>query len=1043
MKTNMIRKTLSLLTAIVLLFSLTVPALAADDSLTRAELVDLVIENAGYIGGKASAAAEASIFADVAEGSAYEGSINLAYEKGLINGVGGGKFNPDQKVTQREAAAILLRWLDIPASQLQAWPRDYDELAAWSGLTDGLTYKATATVSKQAVLQMMANGAAVAEKPFIGLTWSYDGQDEEYAYYKSVVKEAGGIPVELDQVMSKAVGYDANDDILPEYIDATGQLKQPYADEIKARKYGDTNIAEAMKDIDGVFFIGGEDISPSLFKVPVAVDNEGEGINATRDISDYTYMAYCIDKDIPTLAACRGEQMMGIVCGVTFIQDIPNYYEAKGVAYNHAHRMPPGTPNRDYERHDVVIEKDSKWMYNIVGSTELKNVSSWHHQAVDSVEGTGLTVVASTNVNGIEIVEALEYQDNTFCLGVQFHPENDASLVLWDKNPEAAKCDYDTCLQFFEELVAYAADKPVIGLTWKSNTQNYEAFKEVIRAAGGIPVELGQVKSDYVEYDANGKILDSYLEASGMLKQEYADKVKAKDLDDSNAEAVMEGIDGVFFTGGEDVSPSLFAKPQAEANEGEEINATRDISDYTLMAYCLENDVPTLGACRGEQVLGIVSGCDFIQDIPNYFKAQGVAYDDTHRMPVGAPNRTYARHSVNILTEDSKWLAEIVGADTLDNVSSWHHQTVGSVEGTDLTVVATATVNGITTVEAIERQDKTFCLGIQWHPENDAKMVLVDGKEAPCDFETCLKFFELLVDHAADKPVIGITWKSNSQNYESFKEVIRAAGGIPVELKQVKSDAVKYDADGKILDSYLKDTGNLKQTYADKIKAREYDKTNVAEVMQGIDGVFFTGGEDVSPSLFKNPQAEANEGEEINATRDISDYTLMAYCQDNDIPLLGACRGEQVLSIVAGCDFIQDIPNYFEAKGVAYDDTHRMPVGAPNRTYARHSVDISKDAKWLYDIVGDVKLDNVSSWHHQTVGSVEGTDLTVVATATVNGVETVEAVELQGNTFCLGIQFHPENDAKIVLFDKAPEKALCDFDVCLGFFETLVGYAAG
>ena len=115
-----------------------------------------------------------------------------------------------------------------------------------------------------------------------------------------------------------------------------------------------------------------------------------------------------------------------------------------------------------------------------------------------------------------------------------------------------------------------------------------------------------------------------------------------------------------------------------------------------------------------------------------------------------------------------------------------------------------------------------------------------------------------------------------------------------------------------------------------------------------------------------------------------------------------------------------------------------MPVGAPNRTYARHSVTVSKDSEWLYDIVGDTKLDNVSSWHHQTVGSVEGTDRPVVATATGNGVTTVEAVELQDNTFCLGIQWHPENDAKIVLFDKAPEKALCDFDVCLSFFEMLV-----
>ena len=502
----------------------------------------------------------------------------------------------------------------------------------------------------------------------------------------------------------------------------------------------------------------------------------------------------------------------------------------------------------------------------------------------------------------------------------------------------------------------------------------------------------------------------------------------------------MQGIDGVFFTGGEDVSPSLFKKPQAEANEGEEINATRDISDYTLMAYCIENDVPTLGACRGEQVLSIVAGAGFIQDIPNYFEGLGVAYDDTHRMPVGTPNRTYARHSVTV-SKDSNWLYDIVGDTKLDNVSSWHHQTVGSVEGTDLTVVATATVNGVETVEAVEIQGNTFCLGVQFHPENDAKLVLVDGKEAPCDFDTCLKFFETLVDYASGKPVIGITWKSNTQNYEAFKEVIRAAGGIPVELDQVTSTAVKYDTNGKILDSYLEESGMLKQTYANKIKAKDFSKSNVADVMKSVDGVFFTGGEDVSPSLFAKPQVEANEGEEINATRDISDYTLMAYCIENDIPTLGACRGEQVLSIVAGAGFIQDIPNYFEDLGVAYDDTHRMPVGTPNRTYARHSVTIDDDSEWLYDIVGDTKLDNVSSWHHQTVGSVEGTDLTVVATATVNGVETVEAVEIQDNTFCLGVQFHPENDAKMVLVDGV--SAPCDFDVCLNFFKTLVSYAAG
>lgn len=113
-------------------------------------------------------------------------------------------------------------------------------------------------------------------------------------------------------------------------------------------------------------------------------------------------------------------------------------------------------------------------------------------------------------------------------------------------------------------------------------------------------------------------------------------------------------------------------------------------------------------------------------------------------------NRTYARHAVDIL-DNSKWLGDIVGADTLENVSSWHHQNVDSVEGTNLTVVVTATLNDVTLVEAIERQDKTFCLGVQFHPENDGALALYEGdpEGALCDLDTCLNFFRTLVSYAA------------------------------------------------------------------------------------------------------------------------------------------------------------------------------------------------------------------------------------------------------------------------------------------------------
>ena len=117
----------------------------------------------------------------------------------------------------------------------------------------------------------------------------------------------------------------------------------------------------------------------------------------------------------------------------------------------------------------------------------------------------------------------------------------------------------------FQQMVNGASGligKPYIGITWKSNTQNYESFKAVIRAAGGIPVELDQVVSNVVGYDAEGKVSAEFLNASGMLKQQYADQIKAKDLSRSNAASVMQAIDGIFFTGGEDISPSLYAVPQ-------------------------------------------------------------------------------------------------------------------------------------------------------------------------------------------------------------------------------------------------------------------------------------------------------------------------------------------------------------------------------------------------------------------------------------------------------------------------------------------------
>lgn len=304
-----------------------------------------------------------------------------------------------------------------------------------------------------------------AKGPVIGISWKSvnvndPGVVASYEGYATAIEKAGGVAVRLDQVTSSAVKYSEDGTIEESYVDENGMLLQEYADTIKACKFDETNVAEVMDGIDGVFFCGGEDISPSLFKTPVPAANHGEEINATRDISDYTLMAYCIEKDIPVFAACRGEQMMGIVSGVTFIQDITDYYASKGVEYAETaetHRMAPGMENRTYARHEITVLDGSKWLGDIVGSNKLENVSSWHHQAIESVEGTELTLVATANLGGVEIVEGIERQDKTFCLGLQFHPENDLALAYYKNEPDSAKCDLDICLNVFEALVAAAS----------------------------------------------------------------------------------------------------------------------------------------------------------------------------------------------------------------------------------------------------------------------------------------------------------------------------------------------------------------------------------------------------------------------------------------------------------------------------------------------------------------------------------------------------------------------------------------------------------
>lgn len=218
------------------------------------------------------------------------------------------------------------------------------------------------------------------------------------------------------------------------------------------------------------------------------------------------------------------------------------------------------------------------------------------------------------------------------------------------------------------------------------------------------------------------------------------------------------------------------------------------------------------------------------------------------------------------------------------------------------------------------------------------------------------------------KPVIGITSDTN------FLERTDEYMGLEINFSQkVFSDAI-FEAGGI--------------PYMIPMNAGEY----ADDIMSVIDGLIIIGGHDVSPLVYQ--QEPRKKIGTIKPDRDTNDTQLFRKAIDNGIPVLGVCRGLQLINAVLGGTLYQDLSEY---DGISIQHNQKAKP-----EYVTHSINVDQDS-YISRLVDDMSL--INSVHHQMVDELAPS----LKASAWSQDQVIEAFESKEETpLIIGVQWHPE-----------------------------------
>lgn len=211
------------------------------------------------------------------------------------------------------------------------------------------------------------------------------------------------------------------------------------------------------------------------------------------------------------------------------------------------------------------------------------------------------------------------------------------------------------------------------------------------------------------------------------------------------------------------------------------------------------------------------------------------------------------------------------------------------------------------------------------------------------------------------RPVIGVVPLYDIQRdslwmIPGYLDGIAAAGGIPVVLPLTEDEQV------------------------------------LGQLANDVDGFLMTGGQDVSPALYGEERLDSC-GETL-PVRDGMESRLFQLCLERDVPVLGICRGIQLMNVLLGGTLYQDLPSQHPT-----ETEHHM---SPPYDRPVHQVEICKGTP-LFDLIQTERMD-VNSYHHQAVRD----KAPALQTMAVSEDGLIEAVCLPERPFVWAVQWHPE-----------------------------------